>query len=195
MIIYFFISLIIIIFCHEFAHLIVAKKCGCGVDIFSVGFGKPIYRKEYKGTIYQFTPILLGGYCKLRDELTISTDKESFSNLVYHKKVLIALAGVTVNMIMGAIFFLVGEFLHNYILAYFGYLSFLLGITNAIPFPALDGSYPILVWLEKFMGKEKGYQMMSLICRFGFIFLIILQIACIPLLIKFVKLGSLTWLK
>lgn len=190
MIIIFIISLVIIIFCHELAHLLVAKKCGCGVDIFSIGFGKPIYSKEYKGTIYQITPILLGGYCKLRDELISSSDREAFPNQPYHKKVLIALAGVAVNIIMGLIIFLIGKLINCYVLVYFGYLSFLLGITNAIPFPALDGSYPILVWLEKFMGKEKGYKTMALINRIGFIILMALQIACIPWIIYLIKQGA-----
>lgn len=191
MIITFLISLIIIIFCHEISHLIVAKKVGVGVDIFSIGFGRPFYRKEYKGTIYQITPFLFGGYCKLRDELTPSSDKEAFPNQPYHKKVFIALAGVTMNMLMGLIIFLIGKFVHCHVLVYFGFLSFILGATNAIPFPALDGSYPILVWLEKFMGKEKGYKTMALICRIGFIILMALQIICIPYIIYIVKNGGL----
>jgi membrane-associated protease RseP (regulator of RpoE activity) len=168
---------------HEFAHLLIAKRCGCGVDIFSIGFGKPFYRKEYNGTIYQITPWLLGGYCKLRDELTLSSDEAAFPNLIYRKKLFIALVGVIVNILVGIMVFLIGQFINSSVLIYFGELSFILGATNAIPFPALDGSYPILVWLEKFMGKEKGYQMMAYICRLGFIFLIALQIACIPLII------------
>jgi membrane-associated protease RseP (regulator of RpoE activity) len=190
MVIIFLISLILIIFFHEFAHLIAAKKCGCGVDIFSVGFGRPIYRKEYKGTIYQITPILLGGYCKLRDELKNSHDSEAFTNLPYHKKLLIALAGVTINMLIGLICFFIGKFIHCFALYYFGYLSFLLGLTNAIPFPALDGSYPILVWLEKFMGKEKGYKLMEKINRIGFAILMALQILCIPYIIYIIKNGG-----
>jgi len=184
-------SLILIIFCHEFAHLLVAKKCGCGVDVFSIGFWKPFYRKEYKGTIYQISFLLLGGYCKLRDELTNSQDSQSFTNQPYHKKVLIALAGVTTNMIIGLLILYLGRLFHINKLIYFGYLSFLLGATNALPFPALDGSYPILVWLEKFYGKEKGYKLMGIICRIGFIILIVLQVACIPWIINLIKNGGL----
>jgi len=191
MIILFLVSLLICIFTHELAHLIVAKKCGCGVDIFSIGFGKPIYRKEYKGTIYQITPLLLGGYCKLHDELTASADTTAFPNLPYHKKLYISLAGVVINMLIGLIFFLIGKSIHNYTLFYFGYLSFVLGATNALPIPALDGSYPILVWLEKFYGKERGYELMSIICKVGFIFLMALQVACIPYIIYFIRAGRL----
>jgi membrane-associated protease RseP (regulator of RpoE activity) len=191
MIISFLISLIIIIFCHEFAHLITAKKLGCGVDIFSIGFGKPFYRKEYKGTIYQISFLLFGGYCKLRDELKDSNDPHAFTNLTYHKKVYIALAGVMTNMIMGLIIIYLGKLFGFKSLIYFGYLSFLLGATNTIPFPALDGSYPILVWLEKFYGKEKGCKLMEKINRIGFIILMALQIACIPYIIYIVKNGEL----
>lgn len=191
MIISFLISLIIIITLHELAHLIVAKRCGCAVDIFSIGFGKPIYRKEYKDTIYQITPYLLGGYCKLRDELNPSSDKAAFPNQPYRKKVYIALAGVITNMITGLLALFIGKLLHCHPLFYFGYYSFLLGATNAIPFPALDGSYPILVWLEKIYGKEKGYKLMTLLCKYGFIFLMILQIACVPYLIILIKRGAL----
>jgi membrane-associated protease RseP (regulator of RpoE activity) len=192
MILLFLISLIICIFCHEFAHLITAKKCGCGVLVFSIGFGKPIYSFEWKKTRYNFTPFLLGGYCKLEGELDGKSNSPiAFTNLSYRKKLMIALAGVTTNMLMGSMIFLIGRFIHCYTLTYFGYLSFLLGLTNAIPFPALDGSYPILVWLEKFYGKEKGYKLMGIVCKWGFIILMILNILCIPYLIHLIKQGIL----
>jgi membrane-associated protease RseP (regulator of RpoE activity) len=92
---------------------------------------------------------------------------------------------------MGIIFLIIGKKFHIYALSYFGWLSLVLGIGNSIPFPALDGSYPILVWLEKIYGKEKGYRIMNEICRIGFIILMILNIACIPLLISLWKIGGL----
>jgi membrane-associated protease RseP (regulator of RpoE activity) len=187
----FIISLFFIILFHEGAHLIVAKLCKCGVEVFSIGFGKAIFKKKIGDTIYQFCPILLGGYNKLKDELSCSNDPKAFSNLPYRKKCLIAIAGVTVNIIMGIIFLIIGKKFHIYALSYFGWLSLVLGIGNSIPFPALDGSYPILVWLEKIYGKEKGYRIMNEICRIGFIILMILNIACIPLLISLWKIGGL----
>ena len=65
-----------------------------------------------------------------------------------------------------------------------------MGITNALPIPALDGSYPILVWLEKLKGKEKGYALMNKMCRWGFIILMALNIACLPYLFYLIKSGG-----
>ena len=62
MVILFIFSLLIIVIIHEFAHLIVAKLCKCGVLKYSVGFGKPVlFSKKIKGTIYQITPWIIGG--------------------------------------------------------------------------------------------------------------------------------------
>lgn len=186
----FLISLIVIVILHELAHFIAAKLCGCGVEVVSVGFGKPIFSFEYKETRYNFTPWLFGGYCKLKDELTNSNDPTAFTNLPYRRKVIIALAGVTVNILIGLICLLIGLKLLNFKIWYFGYISFILGITNALPIPALDGSYPILVWLEKLKGKEKGYALMNKMCRWGFIILMALNIACLPYLYYLIKSGS-----
>jgi membrane-associated protease RseP (regulator of RpoE activity) len=176
---------------HEFGHLFVAKKLGCGVDIFSIGFGKPIYRKEYKETIYQIALIPLGGYCKLRDELINSSDKTAFSNQPYYKKILIVIAGCLANMILGIVLYIIGLKLLNFNIYYFGIISLALGITNLLPFPALDGSYPYLVWLEKFYGKEKGCKIMEKVCRIGFIILMTLNILYLPYLFYSLWIGKL----
>lgn len=193
MIIYFLCSLVLIIFCHELAHLLVAKKLGVGVDIFSIGFGRPLYRKEYRGTIYQITPLLLGGYTKLRDELKNSNDPHAFINQPYHKKVLIALAGVTTNILMGLIIFLIGKFIHSYALVYFGFLSFILGVTNTIPIiPCLDGGYLLYIPIcFKIWGKEKGLKIFAILNKISFTILMLLQILAIPYLIYLIKQGGL----
>lgn len=180
----FFLFLIITIFLHELAHLIAAKLCKCKVEVFSIGFGKPIlFSKKFKDTIYQFTPWIIGGYCKLKDELICSRSKYSFTNLPYYKKVIITLAGCAINIVTGLISVFLGALINNYDLMYFGILSALLGATNLIPFPALDGSYIVLVWLEKLYGKRKGYDLMNKLCQFGFKVLIILNILSVPLII------------
>jgi len=174
---------------HELAHLLAAKFVKCKVEVFSIGFGKELFRFKLGGTIYRFALFPLGGYNKLKDELSYSRSKYAFTNLSYRKKMLVILAGCFVNIFMGAITFLIGHKLGIYNLLYFGWLSFILGITNLIPFPALDGSYVFLVWLEKFYGKKKGYKIMNKICLIGFIILMVLNIACIPLLIWMVMKG------
>lgn len=180
----FLLCLIFIIFLHEMGHLITAKLVGCKVDIFSIGFGKPIFKKKIGETIYQITPLLFGGYCKMEGEIKLSDSPRAFSNLRYRNKVILITAGCITNIITGLIALsLIKLGLKYYPLFLFGYLSVLLGITNLIPFPALDGSYPILVWLEKIYGKEKGYKLMGKIVGIGFAILMVLNIIFIPLII------------
>jgi membrane-associated protease RseP (regulator of RpoE activity) len=124
----------------------------------------------------------LGGYCKLKDELEFSGDKDSFTNLTYSKKLFITVAGCLVNILIGIPCYIIGLKILNFNLFYFGAISLGLGITNLLPIPALDGSYPFLVWLEKFYGKEKGYTIMSKICRIGFIILMTANIFYLPYL-------------
>lgn len=188
----FLICLLIIIFLHELSHLLVAKYCKCGVEIFSIGFGKPLYRKEFKGTIYQISPILLGGYCKLQDELKTTNNPHGFTNLAYRKKVAIALAGISTNIITGMICLLLGIIFKIYFLYYFGILSLSLGITNTLPIPCLDGGYVVFIPIfTKIWGKEKGTQIFEKVNRISFIIIMALNIACIPYLIKLIIRGAL----
>ena len=55
---------------HEYGHYIVARKMGIKVLRFSVGFGKPIWRKVAgpDRTEYQIGALPLGGYVKMLDE-------------------------------------------------------------------------------------------------------------------------------
>ena len=191
MIILFCICLLICIFLHELSHLIVAKKCNCGVEVFSVGFGKPIYSFEYKETRYNFTPWLLGGYCKLAGELELSDKSTDFSNLPYHKKFYITIAGCVMNILSGLVGLGLGYLLFNRNLAYFGVLSITLGVGNLLPIPALDGFYIIgLPLCLKVWGKERGYEIFALINKIGFIIIIAINILCIPWLIHLIKNGG-----
>jgi membrane-associated protease RseP (regulator of RpoE activity) len=190
----FLISLIIIIILHEAAHLIVAKKCGCGVLRYSIGFGKPIlFSKKIKDTIYQITPWIFGGYCELEGELTETDSKSAFINLPYTKKLSIAIAGCATNMISGAIMIYLGLIFHIYYLGYFGYISLILGATNwLIPIPCLDGGYAL--WypiLTKIYGKERGTKIFAKSVQISFIIIMALNIACIPYLIILLKRGML----
>ena len=42
----------ILVIIHEGGHFVVAKLCKVKVNEFSIGFGKNIWSKEYKGTKY-----------------------------------------------------------------------------------------------------------------------------------------------
>jgi len=189
----FLICLLIIIVVHEAAHLIVAKKCKCGVIRYSIGFGKPIlFSKKIGNTIYQLTPWLFGGFCELKGELKSTTEKDDFINLPYSKKFAIAIAGCAVNILSGTIAMLLGLKFLNYNLYYFGWISLMLGATNLLPIPCLDGGY--IVWfpiLVKKFGLNRGTTIFAKSVRITFIIVMALNIACIPLLIKLIAKGAL----
>jgi len=189
----FLISLLIIVSLHELAHLIVAKLCGCGVEVYSIGFGKPYLAKKIGTTEYRITPWLFGGYCKLKGELEITKEKDTFINMTYRKKLAISIAGCAINMITGALVFYLGLKFQTYYLYYFGYLSFILGATNwFLPIPCLDGGYAL--WypiLTKIFGQERGTKIFAKTVQISFIIIMALNIVCIPLLIQLIAKGAL----
>jgi regulator of sigma E protease len=58
----------IIIFVHEFGHLITAKAFGMRVFVFSFGFGKRLFGFQWGDTDCRVSAVPLGGYVKLEGE-------------------------------------------------------------------------------------------------------------------------------
>jgi membrane-associated protease RseP (regulator of RpoE activity) len=181
MILLFVFSLILCIFIHESAHLIISKIVGCEVEVFSIGFWKPVlFSKKIGNTVYQITPWLLGGYCQLKGELSVSESLSAFTNLRYSKKLAISLAGVFINIILGITLMIIAFKKYNFCLFYFGYINFILGVGNLLPIPALDGSYPFLMLLEKIIKKEKAIKIVAKIVTVFFTILMISQLILLP---------------
>ncbi|CAN5369485.1 RIP metalloprotease RseP [soil metagenome] len=68
-ILFFFITLSILVIVHEFGHFWVARRLGIKVLCFSVGFGKPLWSfRDKTGTEYILSALPLGGYVKMLDE-------------------------------------------------------------------------------------------------------------------------------
>ena len=63
-------TFLIVVVVHEFGHFFAARLVGVKPEIFSVGFGKPIWsRTDRKGTIWQIARVPAGGYVRfLGDE-------------------------------------------------------------------------------------------------------------------------------
>ena len=58
---------ICIVFIHEFGHYIFARIFKAEVTDFSIGFGKPLLQfKDKNNTVWKISPILLGGYVKIK---------------------------------------------------------------------------------------------------------------------------------
>ncbi len=66
----FIVALALLIAVHEFGHFWVARKLGVKVLRFSIGFGKPLWRRKSRvdDTEYVIATIPLGGYVKMLDE-------------------------------------------------------------------------------------------------------------------------------
>ena len=178
------VSLIFCVITHELAHLLVAKLVKCKVEIFSIGFGKVLFSFIYKGTKYQIALIPLGGYCKLSGDSKYSRSKYAFLNLRYIHKSLIVIAGCVINILIGITAICIGWHLKNFNIYYFGGINAILGLSNMLPIPCLDGSYLIFpIIYEKLYGKKKGYEKLEKLNKFWMIILIALNLACIPYII------------
>ena len=103
----FLILISILIVFHEFGHFIFAKLFGVKVEVFSVGFGNPIFKKKVGETEYQIAYIPMGGYVKLygEEEEASSKDPKAFSSKAPWQKILIAAAGPLFNLIIAFIGF------------------------------------------------------------------------------------------
>lgn len=128
--IFFLITLAILIIIHEYGHFWVARRCGVKVLRFSVGFGKPIWQKVGKdGTEYVLAPIPMGGYVKMLDEREMPVSEEqaqfAFNRQSLAKRVAIVSAGPIANLIFA-------------ILAY--WMLFVVGVSGIKPI--IDDVHP-----------------------------------------------------
>lgn len=65
----FVVAIAVLVAVHEFGHFWVARRLGIKVLRFSIGFGRPLWRRTGRdGTEYWVSVIPLGGYVKMLDE-------------------------------------------------------------------------------------------------------------------------------
>lgn len=126
----FLIMIGVLITIHEFGHFLFARLFGVRVEVFSIGFGPPIFKWKGKETVYQIAAIPLGGYVKMYGEDSMTepiqgesekeayTDPRSFSAKPRWQKILIAFAGPLFNIILAVILvaaaYMVGVFEPKY---------------------------------------------------------------------------------
>ena len=90
---------------HEFGHFWVARRLGFKVLRFSVGFGKPIWRRVVgkDQTELVIAPIPMGGYVKMLDEREGPVPPEflarSFTRKPPWQRILVLLAGPGFNLL------------------------------------------------------------------------------------------------
>lgn len=107
--IYFILMLGIIVFIHELGHFFWAKKAGVYCYEFSLGFGPKLFSFKRKNdeTLYCLRLIPIGGYVamageEIDDDKTVPKDKKMY-NKPWYKKLIIVLAGVINNFLLGFI--------------------------------------------------------------------------------------------
>lgn len=109
------VSLGILVTFHEFGHYWVARRCGVRVLRFSIGFGKPLWKRVGRdGTEYVIAALPLGGYVKMLDEREADVPAEqlheAFNRKSVSQRIAIVAAGPAFNLLL-CLFLLWGMFL------------------------------------------------------------------------------------
>lgn len=122
-IVYFIVTLSILVAFHEWGHFWVARRCGVHVQRFSVGFGKPLYRwQDRLGTEYVIAGIPLGGYVKMLDtrneDVAAADMAKTFNAKSAWQRAAIVAAGPMANFLLAAIIYA---------------LVFIIGVPGVVP--------------------------------------------------------------
>ncbi len=137
-VIYFAITIGILVFIHEFGHFIAAKACRMRADVFAIGFGKRLFGwnkingftfgdlpEDFDGgghTDYRLSLLPLGGYVKIAGMVDESFDTEfadkepqpyEFRARPVYQKVIVITAGVLMNLLLALFVFWGGNFFHG----------------------------------------------------------------------------------
>jgi len=107
----FLIVLSILVFIHELGHFTVARLLGVKVYVFSIGFGKKLISKQWKGTEWSFSMIPLGGYVKMKGQEDLNpalanNDSDSYNVKTPFQRILILLAGPFANFLLAFVLYI-----------------------------------------------------------------------------------------
>ena len=101
-------ALIILLFMitvHEFGHYIVGKIFKFKINEFAIGMGPAIFKKKRKNSdeVFSIRILPLGGFCAFEGEDGESSDDGAFNNKEPWKRILVLIAGATMNLILGVL--------------------------------------------------------------------------------------------
>jgi regulator of sigma E protease len=108
----FLVTLGILIVIHELGHYWVARRCGVKVLRFSIGFGRPLYRKVSgpDQTEWVVAALPLGGYVRMLDErdtdggpIAPAELSRAFNRQSVYKRIAIVLAGPVANLLLAIV--------------------------------------------------------------------------------------------
>ncbi|MDR2747583.1 MAG: site-2 protease family protein [Treponema sp.] len=106
----------IVVFIHELGHFLAARLMGIEVEAFSIGWGRPVLKKKFRGTEYRLGLFPLGGYCKMKGENefqeawenkrdSLNPSPGSFFAAGPFRRILVSFAGPFFNLVFAALIF------------------------------------------------------------------------------------------
>ncbi len=109
-------GLSVVIIIHELGHLIAAIRSGIGVKAFSLGWGKVLYSRKWRGIEFRLSLFPLGGYCQLQGEQSmiqaweakarhLSSAPGDMYGAQWWKRVILALSGPLFNLLFAGVLF------------------------------------------------------------------------------------------
>jgi len=113
-VLYFIVTLGVLVFVHEFGHFITAKLSGMRVDRFSIGFPPRAFGKQIGETDYCVSWIPIGGYVKIAGMIDESFDTDylakppepyEFRAKPVWQKMLVISGGVIMNILLAILIF------------------------------------------------------------------------------------------
>ena len=119
----FIVAVSVIVSFHEYGHFWTARRFGVKVLRYSIGFGRPLWRRRGQdGTEYMVAAIPLGGYVKMLDEREGPVDgnelHRAFNRKPLHVRTAVVAAGPAFNFILAFLLY---------------YLMFMVGVSGVRP--------------------------------------------------------------
>jgi regulator of sigma E protease len=100
-----FVCLVIV---HELGHFLVAERNGVRAEEFGLGFPPRIWSRKLKsGLLFSINLLPIGGFVKLKGEHDADTEPGTFGSATTWVKTKIMLAGVTMNLVVAFILFMI----------------------------------------------------------------------------------------
>jgi regulator of sigma E protease len=105
----------LLVIVHEFGHFITAKWAGIRVEEFAIGFPPRLFGFKRGETLYSINLLPIGGYVRMPGENGETTDEHgnydprSFAAKPASKRLIVLLAGVTMNVILAIVLLTAAE--------------------------------------------------------------------------------------
>ncbi|MDD3650937.1 RIP metalloprotease RseP, partial [Immundisolibacter sp.] len=106
----FLIAIGVLVSVHEYGHFWAARRAGVRVLRFSIGFGKPLWRRvDRHGTEYVIAALPLGGYVKMLDETEAPVPPaqahQAFNRQPVAARMAVVAAGPVANLLLALVFY------------------------------------------------------------------------------------------